>query len=58
MDLTLLTQAIPLTAMICLVYCASRFELPAKILKSAAVMFGKTIAFLSVLYGLLLWISR
>jgi len=58
MDLTLITQAIPLTAMICLVYCASRFELRAKILQSAAVMFGKTIAFLSVLYGLLLWISR
>lgn len=58
MDLTLLTQAIPLTAMICLVYCASRFELREKILKSAAIMFGKTIGFLTILYGLLLWISR
>jgi hypothetical protein len=58
LDLTLITQAIPLTAMICLVYCASRFELREKILKSAAIMFGKTIGFLSALYGLLLWISR
>jgi hypothetical protein len=57
-DVTLLTQAIPLTAMVCLAYSATRFELPEKILKSAAVMFAKTLGFLGGVYCLLLWISR
>ena len=50
--------AIPLTAGISLVYCASRFELPGKILRSAVLMFGKTIAALVVLYLILLYLSR
>ena len=58
MDLTILTHAIPLTAIICLVYTASRFELPERILRSAAVMFGKTIGFLGAMYLLLLYLSR
>ena len=58
MDLTIFTHAIPLTAIICLVYTASRFELPERILRSAAVMFGKTIGFLGAMYLLLLYLSR
>jgi hypothetical protein len=58
MDLSILTNAIPLTAAICLVYSASRFELPEKIVRSAIIMFGKTIGFLGVLYALLLFLSR
>lgn len=50
--------AIPLTAGISLVYSASRFELPEKILRSAAVMFTKTIAALVALYLILLYLSR
>ena len=58
MDLSILTHAIPLTAAICLVYSASRFELPDRIVRSAISMFGKTIAFLGVLYAFLLFLSR
>jgi hypothetical protein len=39
------------------VYCATRFELPEKIVRSALVMFGKTILFLGVAWLLLLWVS-
>lgn len=58
MDFSILIYAIPLTAAICLVYSASRFELPEKIMRSAMVMFGKTIGFLGVLYAFLLFLSR
>jgi hypothetical protein len=58
MDLTVLTHAIPLTAIICLVYSASRFELPERIVRSAVLMFGKTIGFLGLLYAFLLYLSR
>ncbi len=58
MDLSILTNAVPLTAAICLVYSASRFELPSRILKSAAIMFAKTVAFLGLLYSFLLYVSR
>ena len=58
MDLTILTHAIPLTAIICLVYSTSRFELPSRILRSAGMMFVKTIGFLGLLYGFLLYLSR
>jgi hypothetical protein len=57
MDLSLLTQAIPLTAMVCLAYSATRYELREKILKSAMVMFLKTLGFLGGVYVFLLWIS-
>lgn len=58
MDYSLLSQALPLTAIICLVYTATRFELRERILWSAAVMFVKTIVFLGALYLLLVWFSR
>ena len=50
--------AIPLTVGISLVYSASRFELPVKILRSAVLMFAKTIAALVALYLILLYLSR
>ncbi|MGV2333959.1 MAG UNVERIFIED_CONTAM: hypothetical protein LVR18_07520 [Planctomycetaceae bacterium] len=58
MDYSLLSQALPLTAIICLVYTATRFELRERILWSAVVMFVKTIVFLGALYLLLVWFSR
>lgn len=58
MDFSLLSQAVPLTAIICLVYSATRFELRQKILRSALAMFVKTIVFLGVLYLFLAWFSR
>lgn len=58
MDFSILTHAIPLTAIICLVYSASRFELPERIIRSAITMFGKTIGFLGALYLFLLYLSR
>ena len=58
MDFSLLSQALPLTAIICLVYSATRYELQAKILRSAVVMFTKTMVFLGVLYLFLIWFSR
>ncbi|MEY3175360.1 MAG: hypothetical protein RLZZ436_3274 [Planctomycetota bacterium] len=58
MDISLLSQALPLTAIICLVYSATRFELRERILRSALAMFCKTIVFLGVLYLLLVWFSR
>jgi hypothetical protein len=58
MDFSLLSQAVPLTAIICLVYSATRFELRQKILRSALAMFVKTIVFLGVLYLFLVWFSR
>ena len=50
--------AIPLTVGISLVYSGSRFELPEKILRSAVLMFAKTIAALVALYLILLYLSR
>jgi len=50
--------AIPLTAGISLVYCASRFEMPEKIVRSAVLMFAKTIAALVALYLILWYLSR
>ncbi len=58
MQLAAAVYAIPLSAGISLVYCASRFELPEKIVRSAVLMFAKTIAALVVLYLLLLYLSR
>ncbi len=58
MQLSAAVYAIPLTAGISLVYCTSRFELPQKIMRSAALMFAKTIAALVALYLILLYLSR
>lgn len=58
MQLSAAIYAIPLTAGISLVYCASRFEMPERIVRSAVMMFAKTIAALAALYLLLLYLSR
>lgn len=58
MQLAAAIYAIPLTAGISLVYCASRFEMPEKIVRSAFLMFAKTLAALAALYLLLLYLSR
>ncbi|HQX51570.1 MAG TPA: hypothetical protein PLY87_03335 [Planctomycetaceae bacterium] len=58
MHLSAVIYAIPLTAAISVVYCASRFELPEKILRSSVLMFAKTIAALAALYLILLFLSR
>lgn len=57
MDLQLLTQAIPITAIICAVYTATRFELREKIISAATVMFLKTLGVLAGIYIFLLWFS-
>lgn len=49
-----LLYAIPLTAVISLVYCTTRYELPSRIFQSAATMFTKTVLGLAGLY-LVLW---
>ncbi len=53
MGISAIFYAIPLTAFICLAYTASRFELPERILKSALVMFVKTLGGLVLLYSVL-----
>lgn len=53
----MLLYGIPLTACISLVYCASRFEMPSRILQHAVSMFIKTLVGMLVLYGLLWWAS-
>lgn len=52
-----LLYAIPLTAVISLVYCTTRYELPAKIWRASATMFAKTIIGLIVLYCVLWYFS-
>lgn len=52
-----LFYAVPLTAAISLVYCTTRYELPARILQSAVSMFVKTIIGLGVLYTILWFLS-
>jgi hypothetical protein len=54
---SVLIYGLPLTAGISLVYCASRYEMPARILSSAAVMFLKTQLGLVVIYGILWMMS-
>ncbi|MCA9085499.1 MAG: hypothetical protein KDA81_15675 [Planctomycetaceae bacterium] len=52
-----LFYAVPLTAVISLVYCATRYEMPSRILQTAFVMFSKTIVGLATLYGILWYFS-
>jgi len=52
-----LFYAVPLAGVISLCYCATRFELPARIYQSATVMFVKTIVGLAILYGVLWFFS-
>ena len=54
----MLLYGIPLTLCISLVYCATRYELPGRILSSAAGMFVKTLLGLTALYAVLWYCSR
>lgn len=49
--------AVPLAAVISLVYTTTRFELPSRIFQAATVMFVKTIIGLGLLYGILWYFS-
>lgn len=54
MGMATLIYGIPLTACISLVYCATRYELPERILWSALGFFLKTLGGLAALY-VVLW---
>ncbi len=58
MEKTMLLYGLPLTACISLVYCASRFELPSRILQSSLSMFLKTLIGMAALYAVLWYASR
>ena len=55
---SVLIYGVPLTACISLVYCASRYEMKERILRSAAAMFVKTLLGLTGIYVLLWLLSR
>ena len=48
---------VPLAAMISLVYSASRYELPEKILSRAARLFGQIIGFMALVFAALWFFS-
>ena len=52
-----LLYAVPLTAVVSLVYCTTRYELPSRIFQTATVMFVKTILGLAGLYVVLWYFS-
>ncbi|MFY9252488.1 MAG: hypothetical protein WAO83_03460 [Fuerstiella sp.] len=52
-----LFYALPLAAVISLVYTTSRYELPSRIFQGASVMFVKTLFGLGLLYGVLWYFS-
>ena len=52
-----LFYAVPLTAVVSLVYCTTRYELPSRIFQTASVMFIKTILGLAALYMVLWYFS-
>jgi len=49
--------AVPLSLSISLVYCATRYELPERIFRSAATMFVKILIGMAAIYGLLTFFS-
>ncbi|MEZ6060913.1 MAG: hypothetical protein R3C19_11170 [Planctomycetaceae bacterium] len=49
--------AVPLSLAVSMAYCASRYELPERIFRSAAAMFVKILLGLLVLYGVLWFFS-
>ena len=53
-----LFYAVPLAAVISLVYTTTRYELPARIFQGATAMFVKTIVGLSILYAVLWFFSN
>ena len=49
--------AVPLSAAVSLVYCATRYEMPSRIFRSAAVMFVKILIGMAIIYGILTFFS-
>lgn len=49
--------AVPLSLSISLVYCATRYEQPQRIFRSAATMFIKILIGMAVIYGILTFFS-
>lgn len=49
--------AVPLAAVVSVVYTTSRYELPSRILQGATVMFTKTVVGLGLLYAVLWYFS-
>jgi len=49
--------AIPLSVSISLVYCATRYEMPSCIFRSAAAMFVKILIGMTIIYGVLSFFS-
>lgn len=52
-----IAYAVPVAAVVSLVYTATRFEIPEVILRHAAIMFGKAAVGLAALYWLLVYLS-
>ncbi|MCR9199827.1 MAG: hypothetical protein NXI04_14425 [Planctomycetaceae bacterium] len=57
MNVPSLVYAIPLAAVISVVYTSTRFELTSRIIERSAIMFAKTVVGLVALYALLAWLS-
>jgi hypothetical protein len=49
---------LPLAAVISLVYSASRYELPERILRRAVRLFLTIVIFMTIAFALLLWLSH
>ncbi len=56
-DLQVSLYLVPLSAVISLVYSASRYELPGKILSRAAKLFGQIVGFMAVVFAVLWFFS-
>lgn len=49
--------AVPLSLSISLVYCATRYEQPNRIFRSAGTMFVKILVGMAIIYGILTFFS-
>lgn len=56
-DLTVTWYLLPLAAVISLVYSASRFELPERILKRAAKLFAQIVGTMAAVFAVLWYFS-
>ncbi len=56
-DLQVSLYLIPLAAVISLVYSASRYELPGKIVSRAARLFGQILGFMAIVFAVLWFFS-
>lgn len=56
-DMQVSFYLLPLAAVISLVYSASRYELPDKILSRAARLFGQIVGFMAIVFAVLWFFS-